>query len=65
VPAVLMIGLLTGQTVVLGLSATNMVLLVTTLILSGLTFSGSRTTMLEGAVHLTLFGVFFVLIFSP
>ena len=28
VPAVLMIGLLTGQTVVLGLSATNMVLLV-------------------------------------
>jgi Ca2+:H+ antiporter len=65
VPAVLMIGLLTGQTVVLGLSATNMVLLVTTLILSALTFSGSRTTMLEGAVHLTLFGVFFVLIFSP
>ena len=65
VPAVLMIGLLTGQTVVLGLSATNMVLLVTTLILSGLTFSGPRTTMLEGAVHLTLFGVFFVLIFSP
>ena len=65
VPAVLMIGLLTGQTVVLGLSATNMVLLVTTLILSALTFSGPRTTMLEGAVHLTLFGVFFVLIFSP
>ncbi|WP_206664454.1 calcium:proton antiporter [Dankookia rubra] len=65
VPAVLMIGLLTGRTVVLGLSASNMVLLVTTLILSGLTFSGPRTTMLEGAVHLTLFGVFFVLIFSP
>ena len=65
VPAVLMIGLLTGQTVVLGLSAGNMVLLVSTLILSGLTFSGPRTTMLEGAVHLTLFGVFFVLIFSP
>ena len=65
VPAILVIGLLTGQTVVLGLTPTNMVLLVTTLILSTLTFSGSRTTMLEGAVHLTLFGVFFVLIFSP
>jgi Ca2+:H+ antiporter len=65
VPAILVIGLLTGQVVVLGLSAANMVLLVTTLILSGLTFSGTRTTMLEGAVHLTLFAVFLVLIFSP
>jgi len=65
VPAILVIGLLTGQTVVLGLSPTNMVLLVTTLILSALTFSGSRTTMLEGAVHMTLFAVFLVLIFSP
>ncbi|MDO9708962.1 calcium:proton antiporter [Paracraurococcus lichenis] len=65
VPAVLMIGLLTGQEVVLGLSPTEMVLLVTTLILSTLTFSGPRTTMLEGAVHLTLFAVYLVLIFSP
>jgi Ca2+:H+ antiporter len=39
--------------------------LVATLILSGLTFSGSRTTMLEGAVHLSLFAVFLVLVFSP
>ena len=65
VPAVLVIGLATGQAVTLGLSPANMVLLVTTLILSALTFSGPRTTMLEGAVHLVLFGVFFVLIFSP
>ncbi|MBK1657450.1 calcium:proton antiporter [Paracraurococcus ruber] len=65
VPAVLMIGLLTGQVVVLGLSATEIVLLVSTLILSALTFSGPRTTMLEGAVHLTLFAVYLVLIFSP
>ena len=36
-----------------------------TLILSTLTFSGPRTTMLEGAVHLTLFFVFLVLVFSP
>lgn len=65
VPAVLVIGLLTGQVVVLGLSPTDMVLLATTLILSALTFSGPRTTMLEGAVHLTLFAVYLVLIFSP
>ena len=65
VPAVLLIGLLTGQPVVLGLSAANMVLLATTLILNTLTFAGTRTTMLEGAVHLSLFGVFLVLVFSP
>lgn len=65
VPAVLIIGLLTGQPVILGLSAANMVLLVVTLILNSLTFSGTRTTMLEGAVHLSLFFVFLVLVFSP
>ena len=65
VPAVLFIGLITGQPVVLGLSPANMVLLAITLILNALTFSGPRTTMLEGAVHLSLFGVFMVLIFSP
>ena len=65
VPAVLVIGLMTHQPVVLGLSPTNMVLLSTTLVLNTLTFSQGRTTMLEGAVHLTLFAVFLVLIFSP
>jgi Ca2+:H+ antiporter len=65
VPAVLGVGLLTGQPVVLGLSAANMVLLAITLVLSTLTFSAPRTTMLEGAVHLSLFVVFLVLVFSP
>ncbi|MGO4669727.1 calcium:proton antiporter [Bosea sp. 2YAB26] len=65
VPAVLGIGLLTGQPVTLGLSATNMVILAMTLMLSTLTFTGSRTTMLEGAVHLCVFFVFLVLVFSP
>lgn len=65
VPAVLMVGLLTGKTVVLGLSPSGMVLLALTLFLSLITFSGSRTTMLEGAVHLAVFFVYIVLIFSP
>ncbi|MCJ2135426.1 calcium:proton antiporter [Methylobacterium sp. J-026] len=65
VPAVLAISLLTGQTVVLGLKPTEMTLLAVTLILSTQTFSGSRTTVLEGAVHLVLFFVYLVLIFSP
>ncbi|MFC3711077.1 calcium:proton antiporter [Sphingoaurantiacus capsulatus] len=65
VPAVLLIGLLTDQPVVLGLSGANMVLLAVTLILNTLTFSSGRTTMLEGTVHLSLFFVFLVLVFSP
>ncbi len=65
VPAVLLIGLLTDQPVVLGLSGANMVLLAVTLILNTLTFSSGRTTMLEGTVHLSLFLVFMVLVFSP
>ncbi|KPH81055.1 calcium:proton antiporter [Bosea vaviloviae] len=65
VPAVLAIGLFTGQEVVLGLSGVNMVILAMTLLLSTLTFTGTRTTMLEGAVHLSVFFVFVVLVFSP
>jgi Ca2+:H+ antiporter len=65
VPAVLLIGVFTGQPVVLGLSATNMVIAAMTLLLSTLTFTGTRTTMLEGAVHLAVFFVFLVLVFSP
>ncbi|WP_293796624.1 calcium:proton antiporter [uncultured Bosea sp.] len=65
VPAVLLIGVFTGQPVVLGLSATNMVIAAMTLLLSTLTFTGTRTTMLEGAVHLAVFFVFIVLVFSP
>ena len=65
VPAVLLIGVVTGQDVVLGLSSANMVLLAITLVLSTLTFSGTRTTILQGAIHLTMFGVFLVLVFSP
>lgn len=65
VPAVLIIGLITGEPVILGLSAANMILLSMTLVLNILTFSGTRTTMLEGAVHLSLFFVFLVLVFSP
>jgi len=65
VPAVLAIGLFTGKPVVLGLPSASIVLLSATLVLNTLTFSGWRTTMLEGAVHLSMFVVFLVLVFSP
>jgi Ca2+:H+ antiporter len=64
-PAVVAIGLVTGERVVLGLDPTGMVLVGLTLLLSVVTFSGPRTTVLEGAVHLLVFCVYVVLIFSP
>jgi Ca2+:H+ antiporter len=65
VPAVLGIGLITGQQVILGLNFAELTLLALTLVLSTITFSGARTTVLQGAVHLVLFFVYVVLIFSP
>jgi len=65
VPLVLMIGLATGQSVTLGLEDENILLLVLTLMVSMLTFSGARTNVLHGAVHLLLFFTYLVLIFNP
>ena len=66
VPAVLATAWFTGRPVVLGIDPASMVLLAITLVLSVLTFGGSpTTTVLEGAVHLVVFLVWVVLIFSP
>jgi Ca2+:H+ antiporter len=65
VPAVVSIGFLTGQPVVLGIDNASTVLLATTLVLSVITFCGPPTTVLEGTVHLVIFCVYIVLIFSP
>lgn len=65
VPAILTIGLLTDTHVVLGLDPTEMVLLVLTLVLSVMTFGGTRTNVLQGAVHLVVFCVYLILIFDP
>jgi Ca2+:H+ antiporter len=65
VPAILGIGIATGKPMILGLDPSSVALLVLTLLLSTLTFSGPRTTVLEGSVHLVLFLVYIVLIFSP
>ena len=65
IPAVLIIGFLTNRDVHLGLSDVETVLLVVTLFVSGLTFAGGRTNVLQGAVHLLLFFVYVALLFSP
>jgi Ca2+:H+ antiporter len=65
VPAVLAIGFGTGRSVELGLGQVEMVLLILTLTVCSLTFSGGRTNVLQGAVHLALFLSYVVLIFNP
>ncbi|WP_104201263.1 calcium:proton antiporter [Cryobacterium sp. Y29] len=65
IPTVLIIGLATGQEVILGESSANMVLIAVTLAASIITYFSPRTTALHGAVHLVLFGMFAVLLFAP
>jgi Ca2+:H+ antiporter len=65
VPAVLIIGLITGRSVELGLDPVEMIMLLLTLAVSTLTFTGGRTNILQGAIHLVLFLAFVMLIFNP
>jgi Ca2+:H+ antiporter len=65
VPAIVTIGLVTKTHIVLGLDPSEMVLLVLTLMLSVMTFGGTRTNVLQGAVHVVVFFVYLILIFDP
>jgi Ca2+:H+ antiporter len=60
VPAVLLIGAATGQTVVLGESPANLAMLGTTMLLSVATFAARRVTAIHGAAHLVLFAAYAV-----
>jgi Ca2+:H+ antiporter len=64
VPVMLLVSHLTGRIVYLGLSGANDALLLLTLAVNILTFSSGRTNVLQGAVHLVLFGAFVLLMFE-
>jgi Ca2+:H+ antiporter len=64
IPAVLLIGFLTGRVIVLGLAEVNMVLLLLTLVVSMLTFALECTNVLLGAVHVLLFLAYLILLFE-
>ncbi len=64
IPAILIVGLVTGKTIILGLDPVDQVMLLLTLLLSTLTFSRSRTNVLLGAVHALLFLAYVMLIFE-
>ena len=65
VPVVLLIGLVTQQTVTLGLNPLDMLLLILTVLLSILSFLGLRTSPVQGVMHLTLFVIYAFLLFVP
>lgn len=65
VPAVLIIGLLTGKQVLFGLTSTETLLFSLTLLLSFISFAGKKTTPILGIIHLVLFAMFILLVFSP
>ncbi len=64
IPAVLVIGFITEQHVILGLDPVDIILLTLTLGLSTLTFASARTNVLLGAVHLLLFFAYLMLVFE-
>ncbi|GAA2511115.1 MULTISPECIES: calcium:proton antiporter [Kocuria] len=64
IPAVLVIGLLTGQTVVLAESPANLLLLGVTLALSTVALAAPRVTAVHGAAHLVLFTAYGIVVFS-
>lgn len=58
IPVVLLIGIVTGQPVVLGESPAQMVLLMVSLLLSVVSFLGGRPTAVHGIGHLMTFAVY-------
>ncbi len=65
IPTVAATSLLLGLRLDLGLPPKEMVLLSLTLLISAMTLSGGRSTVLQGAVHLVLFAVFLFLSIVP
>ncbi len=58
IPAVLIIGALSGETVVLAESPTNLLLLGATIAVTGLIFSARKATAVHGAVLLLIFSLY-------
>jgi Ca2+:H+ antiporter len=64
IPAVLIIGMATGQRVVLAETPANVLLLAATLLLSVATFASKRVNAMHGAAHLALFATYTITLFA-
>ena len=65
IPTVAAVFLWTAQPLILGIDGKETVLLMLTLIVGTLTLSSGRTTILQGAVHLSLFAAYLFLSLAP
>jgi Ca2+:H+ antiporter len=65
IPTVALISLGIGQDLVLGLDAEHIVLLILSLFTATLTLAMGRTTVLQGGIHLVIFGAFLTLSAIP
>ncbi|SDU21719.1 calcium:proton antiporter [Stappia sp. ES.058] len=65
IPVVAAVSVFMGKPLVIGLVPEDLVLLVLTLFVSTLTLGTGRTTILQGAVHLSIFAVFLLLSAIP
>ncbi len=63
IPAVIVIGMMTGLEITLGLTPIQGVMLGLTLLVSMINFSDGETNMLEGFLHVVLFALFCFLLF--
>ena len=64
VPAILLIGLVSGKEVILGLDSVDTFLLVLTVALSIVNFSSKRSNILQGLVHIAVVLMYILLIFD-
>ena len=65
IPTVAVLSLAMGQTLILGLAAEHIVLLVLSLFVATLTLATGRTTVLHGGIHLVIFAAFVTLAAVP
>jgi Ca2+:H+ antiporter len=65
IPVVITVSVLFDLPLKLGLESKDIVLLTLTLMISGITLSSARTTIMQGALHLALFATFLFLTLFP
>ena len=65
IPAVAVTSIALGLPLTLGLPPKEVTLLALTLLLTAMTLTGGRATVLQGAVHLVVFAVFLFLAMVP
>ncbi|WP_121067479.1 calcium:proton antiporter [Chachezhania antarctica] len=65
IPVVALISVAMGRHLVLGLEAEHIVLLVLTLLISTLSLAMGRTTIMQGGIHLVIFGAFITISAFP